>query len=374
MISFFKTYFWLLIPIFLVFQIRNSKEDGKIIQHQIDVKHPGEKLPFKVVLNQIIDKNGLPTSYFMDVKSVICLEQVCKVIPVRIYWNNLGAYQKYVLEEGATLEKYEDDLFSDEDYPKLHSVLSNSNSPFKEVYIEDILTVVDEHNDESDAVSGATALELDEKDTVPGAALTCYTLWHWANGEIVQQIKQITGSSISDVQLQEFIVDKNSNYFVIALKELADRKNYSKSIIKVIIKKVLEDESLLRSTFDYLEKAPSEIYFSTLKELFLNGGKEQKLAVIRSLKSIKYTISNDFFDAFSNQIATFDSYHELSFFLDILQAKNISSDKIIENVLPILKSDFIKARRAYWFLKNQKLTSEQQEVLNAFYIKNKEKL
>ncbi|MGJ8743964.1 hypothetical protein [Polaribacter sp.] len=374
MIHFIKTYLFILVPLFFMSGSDVNLYSTKTIQHKMIVHHPGEKESVTIILNQVVDENGLPMSYYMDVQSVICLEQVCKVIPVRIFWNNIGEYQKYELEKGATLEKYEDALFDSEDYVKLQGILSNKESPFKEVYIDEILTVVDEHDDESDAVSGATALELDEKDTVAGAALTCYTLWHWANGEVVKAIKEITGKSVTNSQLQDFLVEKNTTYFFIALKDLERRKNYTAPFIKRITKRVLEEESVLKSTFNYLEKAPSSTYFSALEDLFVKGEKAQKLAVIRSLQSIQQTIPNSYLDTLSNEVLKLSSFQEVSFFLDLMQSKNANSKKVVENVFPLLQSGFIKARRAYWFLKSQNLSAEQNETLNIFKIKNKSSL
>ena len=368
MINFVKTYLWILLPLFLISGAEVPLNSTKPIQHKIVVNHPGEKESVAVILNQNVDENGLPTDYYMDVQSVICLEQVCKVIPVRIFWNNLGEYQRYKLENGATLEKYEDAIFDPEDYPKLHSILANIASPFKDVYIDEILTVVD---DESDAISGATALELDEEDTVPGAALTCYTLWHWANGEIVQKIKEITGKSVSEQQLKVFLGDENQAYFNIALGDLERRKNYKTPFINRITERVLEEKSLLKSTFDYLEKSPSSIYFSATKEVFVKGETAHKLAAIRSLKSISYKTDNSYLDILSNEFSKLKTYQEVSFMLDLMQSKNPNSKKVVENVFPLLKADFIKARRGYWFLKNQNLSAEQNEILNSFKRSNK---
>jgi hypothetical protein len=356
--------------LFLLYSFGVAKDSYKIIQHKILVKHPGEKDSLIIILNQNLNKNGLPTGYYLDVQSVICLEQVCKVIPVRVFWNNIGEYQKYELEKGATLEKYEDDFFDVEDYPKLHRILKDVNSPFRDVYIDEILTVIDEHGD-ADAVSGETALELDEKDTVPGAALTCYTLWHWANGEIVRKIKEITAKSVSNQQLQDFLVDENQAYYLIALNDLERRQNYTAPFISIITKRVLEVEFLLKSTINYLKNAPSEIYFSALKKVFVNGETAQKLAVIRSLKAIEYSIPNLYLDTLSNEILKLSSYQEVSFFIDLIESENSNSKKVVANVFLLLKSDFIKARRVYWFLKNQKLTKKQENGLSEFYNKNK---
>ncbi|QVY65630.1 hypothetical protein [Polaribacter sp. Q13] len=375
MIHFIKIYFWILVPLLLISGVDIPVDPYKTIQHKIEITHPGEKEAVTIILIQNIDENGLPISYYMDVQSVICLEKVCKIIPVRIFWNDIGEYQKYELEEGATLEKYEDAVFESQDYLKLQTILANVNSPFKDVFIDEILTVVDKHSDEdTDAVSGATALELDEKDTVPGAALTCFTLWHWANGDIVQKIKEITGESVSEQQLKVFLVDENQAYFKIALHDLERRKNYTTPFIKVITKRVLEEEILLKSTFAYIEKAPANIYFSATEEVFVKGKTAQKLAAIRSLKLINYKVSSSYLDRLSNQIPKLSSYQEVSFFLDVIQAKNPISKKVVENVLPLLKSDFITARRAYWFLKNQQLSATQKELLQNFEKENKSSL
>lgn len=339
------------------------------------IKHPGEKEPVKAILEEVQNENGLPIEYIMDVYSVICLEEVCKIIPVKLYWNAVGVYKKYELAEGETLEKYEADLFEPEDYIKLQSVLSDDYSPFKEVYIDEILTVPDEHgNEDVDAVSGATALELDEKDTVKGAALTCFTLWHWANGDVVSIIKNQTGVSASEEQLREYISHENNVYFHIALEELQNRDLFTKPIIETIIKKVLKDDTLLRTSFNYLKKASPELYFYAAKRLFFEGGKEQKLAAIISLRAINYEIPDAYLDNFSSEINKLNSYQEVSVLLGLMESKNQNSKTVIENVLPLLNADFLIARRAYWFLSNQKLNDEQQRVVNHFHERYQSKL
>ncbi|WP_123803473.1 hypothetical protein [Flavivirga aquatica] len=345
----------------------------KNINHKIVLKHPGEDIPVEVTLVEVQDSDGLPIAYFTDVESVICLEQVCKIVSVRIYWNNIGVYQKYELENGATLEKYEDDLFDPEDYKKLHTILANIDSPYKEVYLDEILTVVDEHTEDIDAVSGATALELDEKDTVPGAALTCFTLWHWVNGDIVSIIKNKTGESVSNKQLQQFLVDENETYFYIAIAELQKRKNYSKEFIDTIIKRGLKDDFLLRTAFNYLKGASVENYLYAAETLFFKGSREQKLTTTRSLINTDYKVSKGYLNNFSTQFSKLD-YQEVSLLLELMQDKNPNSKVVIENVLPLLSGDFIIARRAYWFLNNETLTTKQEREIKCFYKKHKDKL
>ena len=199
-------------------------------------------------------------------------------------------------------------------------------------------------------------------------------MWHWANGKIVQKIKEITGNVLSNHQLKRALTDKNRNYYSIGIKELENRKNYTNSFIKITIEQVLDNENLLKPTFKYLEKSPFKTYFEATKLIFKKGKKAQKLACIRSLRLTKYKVLNIYLDDLSDEISTLSSYQEVSFFLDLMQSKNANSKKVIENVFLLLNSDFLKARKAYWFLKNQKTTSFQEKKLKEFYQKNKNSL
>jgi hypothetical protein len=374
MISKLKIYTIFLLPFWLMLQFESDNNGFKTIEHTVLVNHRGEGEPVVTTLTEVQDSQGLPVEYYMNVESVICLEQVCKVIPVRLHWNNIGVYQKYELQANATLEKYKDDFFVPEDYKKLNTILANTESPFKEVYLEDILTVPDELNEDVDAVSGATALELDEKDTVPGAALTCFTLWHWANGDIISVIKNQTGASASIPQLQDYILAEDANYFHIALDELKKRKLHSKSIVKIIIKKILQDDTLLRVAFSYFKNTSSDLYLYATERLLFEGGKEQKLAAMQSLRETSFVAPKSYLDNFSSEMTKMNSFQEISILLGLMESKNPNSKLVIDNAFQLLDSDFLIARRAYWFLSNQQLDAEQKQLVEEFFIKHKNQL
>ncbi|WP_299312132.1 hypothetical protein [uncultured Aquimarina sp.] len=344
------------------------------IRHEVLIKHPGEKTPVKIILKETRNEEGLAVEYTMDVESVICLEEVCKVIPVTLYWNNIGEYQQYMLQEGTTLEKYEADLFEPEDYKKLHAILMNGNSPFKDVYLEEVWNKTSIRENDIDAISGATILKLDDEDTISGAALTCYTLWHWANGDVVSIIKNKTGRSASIKQLKTFILHKGETYFDIAIEALEEKNNYSTSIIDIVIERVLKDDNLTKKAFLYIDKANSQTYLQATSTLFLKGKKEVKLAAVLSLNRSEVQISKLYLDLLSKAITKLDSFQEVSAILDLMENKNPSSPIVIANVIPLLDSDFLIARRSYWFLKNQNLTTNQKERISSFYKNNKHKL
>lgn len=377
MISQTKITLYCIITLLFIFNLETSQDKSEYneIRHEIFIKHPGEKYAVPTTLTEVQNKEGLPVEYHMAVESVICLAEVCKVIPVTLYWDNVGDYQRYELEKGATLEKYKADFFEPEDYKKLDRILKDNDSPFRDVFIEDIWNVPDTINENVDAISGATILQLDEKDTVPGAALTCYTLWHWANGNIVSVIKNQTGKSVSDQQLKVFISSEKEAHFNVALSALSERNLHSEDFTNFIIERVQNDDFLLREAFTYLDNIPNELYLKVVSKLFFNGDKPQKLAVIRSLKTSKNEISKSFYDELSSEFINLKSFQEVSTLIELMETKNPNSSIINKNVLPLLESEFLIARRAYWFLSNQEnLTSTQEKKLLVFQKKNKERL
>jgi len=376
MINIVKIAFWSLIPLVLLFSGFLTEKQRTFIEvkHTISIKHPGEVYAIEATLIEVQNEGGFPIEYHMDVESVICLADVCKVIPVTLYWDNIGKYQKYILQKGATLEKYEADLFEANDYRKLHGILENMKSPFKDVFIEDIWNVPSAQNQDTDAISGATILELDERETVQGAALTCYTLWHWANGNIVSVIKNITNKSVSNEQLKGFILSENETYCKMGFNELKTRNLYDESYVNVVVKKVLNDNNLLKEAFSYLEKCPPDIYLNASSKLFFEGEKEHRLSVISSLKNTHLDIPISYFESFSSEIEQLESFQEISALLELIQNRNLNSSIVNNNVIPLLDSYFIVARRAYWFLSNQELTSSQEKKLQDFKKENKERL
>ncbi|WP_158651325.1 hypothetical protein [Pseudotamlana carrageenivorans] len=349
--------------------------DYEEVSHQITVNHPGEKAPVQATLIQILGKNRTTIGYKMDVVSVICLEQVCKVIPVTIYWDAVGNYQKYDIEKGQTLEKYEADVFAPEDYTKLHRILSDKQSPFKEVLLSEVLTVVVPGQDDVDAVSGATALKLDEKDTVPGAALTCYTLWHWVNGGLIPIIKDITGKTASYKQLLQFLNEESRPYFEVALKELARRQHYETSLVNLIISKSLMYKKDSNPTLDFFENGPKQVFQSALYELFVLGDKSQRIAVLQSFKNTSHHLNSLYLERLSEALSQTVSFQEISIFLQLIEENNVNSEAVNEALKPFLETDFLIARRVYWYLNTQlNLNKALRDEVQAFRLKYANKL
>jgi len=128
------------------------------IVHRVAIAHPGKSVAMlsEKSLVEIQDETGISMQFYMDVESVYCDENVCKVVPVRITWNEIGQYIKYELDSGIQLEKAEGIPFTEDDYRQLHDILLDKRSIFNIVSIEDI--VKKENIQGVVAVSGATLI------------------------------------------------------------------------------------------------------------------------------------------------------------------------------------------------------------------------
>ena len=370
----------LIVCCILSFSVRFQAEEtnayaltSDIIKHEVSIKHPGEKEAIKGILVQIPKANGMHNAYYMDVESVICHLNYCKVIPVRIFWDDLGVFQKYTLKKGAALEKYKDDVFDDDDYTKLSSILSNQESPYKDVYIDEIIRVVDT-NDDIDAYSGETAIVLDPKDTVQGAALTCFTLWHWANNkDVTQHINNITAQSASEEQLINFL-SVSKKHALISVQQGIKRRLYTPVFTAAVTEKVLSDKSIIKAVIDYIERGSSSEYSKTIKKLVNKGNEAVIIAALNSLKKQKHYLPKSFFDELCLNTQILNSYPVLNNYLELMTIQNPNSEIVAKQLMPLLEGSFINARAVYWFLSNQKLSESHQKQLDVFFNRNDKKL
>ena len=103
------------------------------VSHSVMLSHPsldkGRALPYSLV--QVKDSNGAPLEYCLDVNSVVCGDDVCDIIKVRIYWNALGEYLRIEFPEGGRLTKKDHLSFTPSDYDKLNQILSDTDSALK---------------------------------------------------------------------------------------------------------------------------------------------------------------------------------------------------------------------------------------------------
>ncbi|WP_077406383.1 hypothetical protein [Cellulophaga omnivescoria] len=374
------TYIITVVFLALLFTDKSAKrhlvQSNNEIKHHIKVHHPGkgQNNIEDAVLVEVKGKNNLPVSYYMDVESVICYENLCKIVPVRIIWNTIGEYQKYELAKGVALEKYEGEPYTEEDYSKTQKILLDVDSPFKSIRIDEILTTVKSH-DIVDAVAGETLLELNEDDTVDGASLTCYTLWHWAHGAVVEKIKEVTASNFSSKNYIAYLNSDNLQKQLFAITYVNLQKKYEKDVVAAVTQNTLKNNNLVRNAILYAENGSEDTYLSTLKTFITKGNTKLKIAALNSLLNTNTRLNSNYVTDLSLVVSKNITYHETALFLRILQQnKQAVTSNLISNLMPLLQKDIVISRNVYWFLKGENLTTLQQKVLNNFAKKHKNQL
>lgn len=363
----------------LVFQSNGLPNSTKII-HQVKVLHPAIDKDNAVdceLVEEILSDGT--KQFYLDVDSVNCGEEICKVVTVRMFWDELGQYVKYELQEGEGLEKKEGAPFTKEDYKKLEWVLNNKNSELEHVFKDELVVsdFVEHGNVDVDAVSGATST-VSPDETVEGAVWTCFTLWHWANGEMVSEIRKITREKLTNENLIErYLNHHDSDYKTFAIESLGLRKAFDSITISEIEKQAIASEyKVFKVGLAYIESLPKEAYYTSVSHLFHQGDYKKRVACLNSVSETNKGENTVYYNDLSKGIASF-SYQEVEMFLTNLKQNNFTSPILTQNLIELLKADnFLIARRAYWFLSHQEelLDKKQRKKLKKFRKKYKDRL
>ncbi len=351
--------------------------DQDPVTHTILMDHPAFEGsgPYEYILVEHQDDNGYPSAYHLEVESVICANHICKKVSVRLYWGPLGNYIRYELNEGVILEKKQGEPFLSEDYDRLHVILSDKASPYKDLTYHEVTHEKVFGEGQVDGISSATSVILNKNKTILGAAWTCYTLWHWANGEIVQELQKITGAGLSVKHLSDHIKSQNEVEQIFALNELIRRGDYDSRLVQSVITIASNaNKEINKLTIKYLERSPTSDYFESMMLLLESENAQNRILYLRSLLRADYEASEEIYDLLVKKLLGSKSYQEIDLILTLLSKKNYDSTERIDQVMYLLERSIIIARRAYWFLKKQKLTETQRKRLEEFYHKNQSRL
>ncbi|MDA3927139.1 MAG: hypothetical protein PF904_20900 [Kiritimatiellae bacterium] len=362
-----------LVVIFAAFLCGNAAE----VVHSVNIVHPGisrqESIPCSLI--QRVDDQGGPVEYHMDVDSVVCGDGKCEIIKVRIHWDILGYYQRYELPEGGELTKMGDVPFSRSDYEKLQSILVNPGSTLASYAFEKNNSPSGDSDDQAvDAVTTATPLFY-QNTVVSGAVYTCYTLWHWANGDAGRNVRRITEESCSDDLLLQYVKEGAERVGFFAMEQLAERGIYDqKTVDSVITSANSGGPALAEAAAGYfassLGKKNLDIYFSSMERLFASGDTPKRTLYLRSLSEVEQNGSQEFYDRMARWLPRLKTYFEIHLLLTMLTERAPCSPETVKQALLVLDNkNFLIARRAFWFLQEQNLASAQAQKVKEFQTK-----
>jgi hypothetical protein len=349
------------------------------ITHQLHIVHPGDPdaKPMPHELVQINDEKGEPQAYWMWVDSVICREEFCEVVRVRLHWDVLGNYTRYDVAIGSTLTKLDHVPFTAEDHTKLHSILLDKESSLRVVDKDAMTGKPSKKSAAIDGVVGATILTL--KDAVViGAGYCCYDLWHWSNGEVATIVRGLSAKESSAPKLFEHLASGSDDAVSFAMDALSERQVYSKDAITAVVATLKSgSDELMDSGMPYLKAACAtpEDYCEALFEVFADGSSKQRGLIIEALGDESLTLPVGYLDKLSADLPKFESHHEVHLFLTLMEKRNAGSKTAPVNAAKLLANKkFFIARRAFWYLEKQNLEADVKTQVDAFLKKHEDRL
>jgi hypothetical protein len=348
---------------------------GESVVHRVTIAHPGKPKPVACRLVEEKDDTGATSGYSMEVDSVTCADKECEIIPVRLSWDELGNYLRYELNAGDELTKKDHEIFTREDYKTLSRILAEHNSPLRWVEADELVPPEEAILGGVDAVSGATILS--KKGTVvKGAAYTCYTLWHWANGGVREEIRRLTGAGLDKERVLEFLGGDDRTRVIFALEQLAERELTDEQVIEAVVGQVgRDDDTVARKALRCLERQVPGSYFQTIERLFVSSAGKRRVMFLQSLAATRAKPPGGFHDRISGWIPELGSYHEVDVMLKLMEACGTPSGKVVKQVMGLLEQEnFLVARRAYWFLEERKLTAGQRNRIEEFRVEHEDRL
>jgi len=336
----------------------------------------------------ITGENREQARYFMDVVSVFCGEDVCKVDKVRLFWDELGFYHHIELATGVELEKGEGVDFAPNDYIKLDEVLANRASGLKLLERYELVSNQSGGNT-VDALSGATVSILKD-DYITGAIWTCYTLWHFANGDMPTLIRNFTGNDYTLAQLKNYLAGNYSsksfsassqfNYQKFALEQLIRRNAIDKQTQALVINSAFkttnnDNNKLFPLYIGYVELLPQALYFSAIVKLMSSDNNRLRWLALKSLERSKHTVPENFYLVLSQTLSAFNDYQQVHLLLTMLKTKQVFNEAIYQQLIGLLNHhNFIIARAVFWALNEQEVSVNIKQQLNNFEQKYQHKL
>ncbi len=361
----------------------DAASPGSQVEHNLEIVHPGDASAKAVphTLVQTFDAEGNPTAYSMWVDSVICRERVCDVVKVQLQWDALGRYQNYQVALGGELTKLDHVPFTQRDLAKLQEILRDTDSPLREVEKEAMIAKAPpkpkEGGDGVAAVSQPTVLSL-KTAVIIGAGYTCYDLWHWANGLVTQQIRDLSGQDSSAKKLLAYLSGNDQQEAYFALEYLAERKIDDPAVFAAVVDRCKRgDPSLVEPTLAYLRQAASsdQVYYDAIVDLFSVPDSKKRVLILEDLSASSQQAVAGFYDQLCDYLPGLESYFEVHRFLTLMEKQNSGSAKVAEKAAELLEHEkFFISRRAYWFLEKQKLSADLQKSVREYHSENEDRL
>ncbi len=304
----------------------------------IEQNNYSQKTAFQFVTDEDIEIKVLEVSapdgalqmYKATVKTPICEDKVCYDVELFFYWNLVGDFINYEIIPNKPLTKIKHQTFSEADYNKLTEILTNKQAVFYNLKKDELTTKIEN----VDGVSGATINSIKEQ-SIQGAVYSCYTLWHIANGIVVDSIRNHTSKMLEKKVVNSIVAINNSNADVFLINNFnsIQFKQFTSEILDLIKR---NDWSFTKNA---IEKMPTDVLLTSQTQFFFTEQylKMDYFAQISLLKKLQnQKLNNDLLNSFIDVIDNDTYKNEL-----IFQLINYNSIQISDKTLSMLLKSIV---------------------------------
>ncbi len=167
--------------------------------------------------------------YSANIMAPVCEEGICYNVNVIFNWNLIGEFIDYQTQPYDPLTKLDHKPFTLGDYAKLQSILTNHDLVFTGLAADKLVVKAE---DTVDGYSGAT-IEAIKDEVIDGALFTCYTLWHIANGAVVDSIRQHTQRQLDKPMIAKIIGYNSASAHYYLINHLSEAQ-FARNLAEVI--------------------------------------------------------------------------------------------------------------------------------------------
>ncbi len=209
--------------------------------------------------------------YTANIMAPVCEEGICYNVNVTFNWNLIGEFIDYQVQPYDPLTKLDHKPFTLADYAKLQSILTNHDLIFTGMNAEEL--VVETAEAAVDGYSGAT-IEAIRDEVIDGALFTCHTLWHVANGAVVDSIRSHTQGRLDKYLIGRIVKYNTASAHYYLINNLSDEQ-FAQNLPEII--------DLVRNGKGYfpknaIEKIPENLF----------AGKEMQDFLVQNYDSLSY--------------------------------------------------------------------------------------
>ena len=186
-----------------------------------------------IELQPHFDSLGLLEIYSGRVSTPVCEGSKCYTVEINFYWDLIGRFHHFDTIPGKGLTKLDHIPFTTEDYEKLNHILRSPTSLLSAYSKEEL--VKESRSSAIDGKTGATKAEL-KQSVIEGAVYSCHTLWHIAQGPMVDELQSVTQQLFTKDLIQKMVSGEDQwiNYFLINRFSAGEFALYLSEVLRTI--------------------------------------------------------------------------------------------------------------------------------------------